>query len=88
MISSPHYYYDALDSESYHKEVKLVCIDNTNHESAGIKTHKIYDAVEFEKNWFYIIIAKRSYYIDNSNRSFVTLEEYRNLKIDKIIDEE
>ena len=79
--------------------MKVVCIDNTYGNSRHLELDKVYDVTEEKK--YYIIntypfeipthngirhSTKHDIFIDK--KSFISLEEFRQLKLDKILNNE
>lgn len=84
--------------------IKVVCIDNTIGNARHLGLNKVYDATEISPSSKYYIIntypyegalfrrnsvryaTKHDIWIDK--RSFISLEEFRQLKLDKILNNE
>jgi hypothetical protein len=84
--------------------MKVVCIDNTIGNARHLELNKVYDATEISLSSKYYIIntypyegalfrrnsvryaTKHDIWIDK--RSFISLEEFRQLKLDKILNNE
>ena len=80
--------------------MKVVCIDNTIGNARHLELNKVYDATEisqthskYSASKYYIINTYRVRYATKHDiwidkRSFISLEEFRQLKLDKILNNE
>jgi len=67
--------------------MKVICIDNNNGNSKHLDLWRIYD-VESEESFFpdhYVVRIPNQLEIWVKKEKFITLEEWRNRKIDQII---
>lgn len=81
--------------------MKVVCIDNTSGNARHLELHKVYDVTTMVTNGIYNIntypfeipihngirsSTKHDIWVDK--KSFISLEEFRQLRLNKILDNE
>lgn len=64
--------------------MKLVCIDNKNYEIPFITIGKEYECIKEDNEYYYILEDDNNINIISSKHLFITLDEYRNKKLEEI----